>query len=166
MNESRFHSPFTIHPFGKVHVMASQLVMQSNGVDRYLHQIEQESVRTFAAALYQRAQKIMTLAHQETPVRNRGGGTLRASGKVYPPAISGSHIEVVLGFGGAAARYAASVHANPRSGKTGGIGPQGQKYRSWSEVGKYRFLLDPFTTVNATFQADMQKLAQDILRKK
>ena len=146
--------------------MPNNVTVDAQTVTQHLRTLEQDNIRTFAAALYQRAQKIMSLARQQTPVRNRGGGTLRASGVVLPPAISGSHIEVVLGFGGAAARYAAAVHENPRSGKTGGIGPHGQKYRSWSEVGKYRYLSDPFTTINATLQADMQQLAQGMLRKK
>jgi len=57
---------------------------------------------------------------------------------------------------GYSALYAAIVHENPRSGKTGGVSPTGKKYTAgltesgkkskraiWSEVGKWKFLEDP-----------------------
>ena len=49
----------------------------------------------------------MTAAKERTPVDL---GTLRASGTVLPPKVSGTGVEVVAGFGGAASDYAVVVH--------------------------------------------------------
>lgn len=37
-------------------------------------------------------------------------GPLRASGVLNPPAVSGTHVEVTMGYGGAASAYALSQH--------------------------------------------------------
>jgi hypothetical protein len=52
-------------------------------------------------------------------------------------AVTGMSISVDLGF---SAPYAEVVHENPRSGRTGGIGPRGQRYRKWAHVGQWRYL--------------------------
>jgi hypothetical protein len=39
-------------------------------------------------------------------------GVLRASGVVKPPAVSGTHVEVTMGYGGAASAYALYQHEN------------------------------------------------------
>lgn len=65
-----------------------------------------------AAALYQIAQQIMTEAKRRCPVA-ADGGTLRASGQVWPPVRSGRSITVMMSFGGAADAYAIAVHETP-----------------------------------------------------
>jgi hypothetical protein len=49
-------------------------------------------------------------------------------------------VAAVLGFGGPAAPYALAVHENPRSGKTGGISPQGKRYKHFARVGQWKYL--------------------------
>lgn len=63
-------------------------------------------------ALYSFGEIIMTASKQECPVDT---GTLRASGHVDQPKISGSSIVVRLGYGGAASGYAIFVHEGHRT---------------------------------------------------
>lgn len=90
-------------------------------------------------------------------------GQLRASGFVMTPSLKDvpagaapspeahraalprqpDEVAMVMGFGGPAAPYALSVHENPRSGKTGGVSPQGKKYKTWARVGQWKYLLIP-----------------------
>jgi len=70
-------------------------------------------------------------------------GVLRASGTVTRPEVQGPQVTLTLGYGGAAAPYALSVHENPRAGKTGGVSPSGKKYRHWARVGEGKFLETP-----------------------
>lgn len=96
------------------------------------------------AACFQEGEEMMALSkRQYAPVRNRGGGALRGSGQVNFPQITGDQVEVTLGYGGVARAYAFRTHENPRTGKTGGRSPSGKKYRSWSEVGQWKFLETP-----------------------
>ena len=86
-------------------------------------------------------------------------GTLRNSGYVHQSILGGltGTPEVVLGYGGAAAPYALSVHENPRSGKTMGYGPENERmglksrralpirarYKTWAAVGQWKYLSTP-----------------------
>lgn len=109
-----------------------------------------ELMNGLEAALYQEAQEIIARAQEElVPVRNRGGGTLRGSAFVEKPEREGDVVRVVLGFGGGAVKYAAAVHENPRSGKTGGVSPTGRRYRSWAEVGEWHYLSRPLEEAKA-----------------
>lgn len=90
-----------------------------------------------ARALSGEAEDIMAESKERVPVDL---GTLRASGHVQAPQVSGSMVSVTLGYGGPAAPYALAVHENPRSGKTGGVSPSGRKYKTWAKVGGYKFL--------------------------
>jgi len=65
--------------------------------------------RLVVGALYREGEAIMTQAKQRTPVLT---GALRASGQVRPPDVSGSVVEVTLGFGNSAVGYAIYVHEN------------------------------------------------------
>lgn len=70
---------------------------------------------TLARALGIEAELVMTDAKENYvpvghPPEDKTPGTLRASGFVLPPVILGSHIEVILGFGGAAEAYALVQH--------------------------------------------------------
>lgn len=91
-------------------------------------------------ALYMEAEKIMTESVKIVPV---DWGTLKGSRFVRQPVREGRTVVVVLGYGGAAAPYAWAVHENPRSGRTGGVGPQGQHYKHWARTGEWKFLEKP-----------------------
>ena len=95
------------------------------------------------AALYHEAERIMSDSKQNyVPVVT---GALRASGSVGSPQISATGATVVLGYGDASTPYAAKVHENPRSGKTGGVSPSGIKYApgTFSTVGQWKYLEEP-----------------------
>ena len=70
-------------------------------------------------------------------------GQLRATGVVLPVERNGSLHTLTMGFGGPSAPYAAKTHENPRAGKTGGISPQGRRYKRWAKLGGYKFLEGP-----------------------
>jgi hypothetical protein len=70
-------------------------------------------------------------------------GQLRSTGVVLPVERNGTLHTLTLGFGGPAAPYAVKTHENPRAGKTGGISPQGRRYKKWAKVGAYKFLEGP-----------------------
>ena len=91
------------------------------------------------AALREEGQELLNDSLQLVPVDL---GTLQGSGTVK--SIDGSSPEVIVGYGGAAAPYALTVHENPRSGKTGGVGPSGQKYKHWASIGQWKYLEQPF----------------------
>ena len=66
------------------------------------------AIKKTAGALYREAEQIMTTSKQNfVPV---DWGTLKGSGHVETPKLSGSTITVTLGYGGAAAEYALRVH--------------------------------------------------------
>lgn len=77
------------------------------------------AVRAMASALYTEGQSILSDSQPLVPVET---GTLRASGAVELPAISGTAVEVVIGYGGAAQDYAIVQHehlefAHPHGGQ-------------------------------------------------
>lgn len=83
---------------------------------------------------------MVEIKQSDVPVMD---GPLRSSGVVLPIDVSGDRTTLTLGFGGPAAPYAAAVHENPRSGKTGGVSPKGKKYKRWAKVGAYKYLEGP-----------------------
>ena len=109
-----------------------------NDVARY----GDRALQAMAAALKKEAELIMTDSKSNyVPVDT---GNLRDSGYVAEPKIGGTHATVELGYGGAAAGYALFVHENPRAGKTQGLSPKGRPYKSWSQIGEWKFLETPF----------------------
>ena len=93
------------------------------------------------AALYIEAEEIIGKSMSDyVPVDT---GVLAGTGYVEQPAIASGSVSVSFGFGGPSAKYAASVHENPRSGKTGGLSPQGKKYKTWAKVGQWKYLETP-----------------------
>lgn len=92
-------------------------------------------------------QKIMEASKELVPVDE---GPLRASAYVDLPQVVGGEVTV---NGGYSASYAAAVHENPRAGKTGGVSPTGQRYRSWAKVGQWKFLEIPFKRIVVTLPA-------------
>lgn len=115
------------------------------------------------AALFVEAEDIMGESKENfVPV---DFGTLRSSGHVQPPVVDGTVVEVAMGYGGAAAKYAAAVHENPRAGKTGGRAPVGKaiqvnsrgtyspprKYQHWAKVGGWKYLERPINDARTGF---------------
>ena len=113
--------------------------------------LAKNSPRAVASALRTEAELTMSEAKKLTPVVT---GTLRSSGIVRKPEITGREISVTMGFGGAASKYALSVHENPRAGHTYGFSPSGQAYGriaykgkkriGYSRVGQWKYLEQPF----------------------
>lgn len=61
-----------------------------------------------AGSLYRSSEEIMTVSKEVyCPVDT---GTLRSTGRVELPVISGNKVEVVMGYGGPSADYAVYVH--------------------------------------------------------
>lgn len=75
-----------------------------------LAELPQDILRGATRGLNQWSEETMTEAKERTPVDPVDGGTLRASGYVTPPEVSGDSITQDLGFGGAAADYALVQH--------------------------------------------------------
>lgn len=108
-------------------------------------------------ALYREGNRIITRSKQEfVPVVT---GNLRSSGYVELPQANGTEVTVTIGFGGAAAAYAAMVHENPRSGNTGGVSPRGRPYKNFSTVGQWKYLEQPMNEARPGFAG---RIAQDV----
>jgi hypothetical protein len=83
---------------------------QIDGLDklkRALAQAGDLATEALAAAMVEEMEMVITDAKQAAPVDT---GTLRGSGTVLPPEVSGSKVTVVSGFGGAASAYAVVQH--------------------------------------------------------
>lgn len=84
-----------------------------NGVSdaiKRVNAIAKDLRRDTAKAIRYEVEKIGTAADRIVPVDL---GTLRASKTIEGPTFEGDQIEVVIGYGGAAAAYAAAVHETP-----------------------------------------------------
>jgi len=98
---------------------------------RTLAAAEARKTAALGGALFREATRIMGEALLETPVDL---GTLRGSGTVELPKVSGSSVSVTLGFGGAASAYAV---------------PQHEREDFEHTVGKSKFLSDPMARAEA-----------------
>lgn len=79
-------------------------------LERLLVQAGSDAGRAVAQALYEEAQLIFAESQRLVPVDT---GSLRSSGNVtLPQPSAGGGVEVTIGYGGAAAPYAAFVHEN------------------------------------------------------
>ena len=77
-----------------------------------------EATPALARAIYEEGQLAFRGSQKKVPYRF---GILKGSGRVFPPDVNGEDVEVVLGYGGDARKYAAAVHdinKNYRNGKT------------------------------------------------
>lgn len=73
---------------------------------------------TLARAIYEEGQLAFRTSQKRVPYRF---GILKGSGRLFEPVVQGDDIDVTLGYGGAARKYAMAVHEidkNYRSGKT------------------------------------------------
>ncbi len=126
--------------------MADTIRVQVKGVrelQRILKRAGDQAAAVLARGMFRFAERqIANPAREEyAPVIT---GALKTSIFVrVPPQVTRNSVVITIGAGGAAAPYALSVHENPRSGKTRGIGPQGQKYKRWSRVGQWKYLETP-----------------------
>jgi len=109
-------------------------------VGKVLAGLKEEAPKVMGRALYAEATQLLAEADRLVP---RDTGNL-ANSKFITPPTEDLAPTVVAGYGGAAAPYALRVHENPRAGKTGGVSPQGKKYKTWAGVGQWKYLETPF----------------------
>jgi hypothetical protein len=109
-------------------------------VMKALTELRQEATPAMQKALRTEAQELLAESLVLVPVMD---GALQGSGTVKED-LSASVPTLLVGYGGAAAPYALSVHENPRSGKTGGLSPSGKKYKKWAHVGQWKYLEQPW----------------------
>jgi hypothetical protein len=87
--------------------------VELEGMDSLIRKLDalgDDAPEALGAALYQEGERIMTTSKQEfVPVDT---GTLRGTGHVEDPVVSGTSVSVTLGYGGPAAPYALVVHEN------------------------------------------------------
>lgn len=127
-------------------------------LEQKLARIGPEGLKTAAVSLKDSGDNIMSISQDQfCPVMT---GTLKSTGYVNEPEIHGSSVEVTLGYGGPAAKYALKVHENPRSGATGGVSPSGAKYKRWAKVGQWKYLETPLKENAKNVVSDL-KLAVD-----
>jgi hypothetical protein len=74
--------------------------------------------------------------------------------------IEGDRVSIEFGYRGP---YAASVHENPRAGKTGGVSPSGRKYRHWATVGQWKFLETPLLEAEKGMLSRLAGRIRDVL---
>ncbi len=111
-----------------------------------LKALGEQAQPTMQAALHVEGQELLNDSLALVPVDT---GALQGSGTIKD--VDGSVPTVTVGYGGPAAPYALATHENPRSGRTGGIGPSGQKYKHWASIGQWKFLEQPFKERTAGF---------------
>lgn len=93
-----------------------QLVGGDQMLSLLLHR-EQGTAGAMGRALYEEAQIAFRNSQKQVPYRK---GILKGSGRIHPPSVVGDTVDVQLGYGGAARKYAAAVHEirkNYRKGK-------------------------------------------------
>jgi hypothetical protein len=82
---------------------------------------------------------VLTASLKDVPT----GAAPSAEAQQLLQARTGTEVRAVLGFGGPATPYALAVHENPRAGKTGGVSPQGRRYKHFARVGQWKYLAVP-----------------------
>jgi hypothetical protein len=90
--------------------MANAMEIKVSGIDKVVKNLAatgEQIIQAVARALYEDGNALKLDAQAITPVDI---GTLRSSGYVTLPEITGNEIKVVVGFGGAARAYAEIVH--------------------------------------------------------
>lgn len=123
--------------------MPTEFTLKLEGLEKVLANLKElgeAEPNTMLGALFEEGTMLLNESQDLVPVDL---GPLRASGTVQEDKAA-SAPTVLVGYGGAAVPYALSVHENPRSGKTGGVSPSGQKYQHWAKVGQWKYLETPF----------------------
>lgn len=106
-------------------------------MDALMRRIAEAVPDAMAGALFRRAEDISSASDPLVPVDL---GTLKNSRFVDPPQQSGRTASVRLGYGGAAAPYAAAVH---------------EDMTARHEVGQAKYLEEPFLEKTATMARDI-----------
>jgi hypothetical protein len=123
--------------------MAIQSGITISGMDEVLKNLRAYGQNTREAAgqaLYEEASTIKA-ASQARYVPVDWGELRRDHAFIDESAkIEGDRVSITFGYSGP---YAASVHENPRAGKTGGVSPSGRKYAHWASVGEWKYLEKP-----------------------
>ena len=101
---------------------------------------------------------LFNASQAEVPVDK---GPLAESGQTPLPRIRGTLIEAVVEY---TAPYALSVHENPRSGRTGGVSPQGRRYRTWAQTGKWKYLEHPTMRAEPGFASRIGRFLERVWR--
>jgi hypothetical protein len=159
--------------------MATKFDMKVTGLDRFMSTFRRLASVTpeelgLAREMTIQAERIMGESKRLVPVVS---GALRASGLVQPPVTSRTKVEVVMGYGGAARRYAWKVHENPRAGQTGGLAPvasfnnpfassiRQRRYKRFSQVGQWKYLETPFVAAkNRTIDAIAAAVGKNLVK--
>ncbi len=76
-------------------------------LNKLLTSLGREAPHALARALYEVVQEIFAASQLLVPVDT---GALKSSGHVEPPSIDGMRVTVLMGYGGAAAPYALTIH--------------------------------------------------------
>lgn len=127
-----------------------KLYIRVTGVDKLqanFNRLRLSTRQAIIQSLEDEAQLVLDRAKNEfVPVVT---GRLRDSGRIEQHAVHlpGGKSRAVVAFGGQDAPYAVAVHENPRAGKTGGVSPQGRKYKTWSTVGQWKYLTHSMMSV-------------------
>ena len=140
------------------------ITVQVTGLRECLATLQQlEGRAPFAAAVLLKDfvdTQVIAPAKELVPVDT---GALRSTLRSSEPIIAGTKISVQASAGGDAAAYALSVHENPRSGKTGGVSPSGKKYKSWAQVGEWKYLERPALAAASTAGDWLASVAKDLV---
>ena len=143
--------------------MGMQFTMTLEGsldVAKALKELGDQAEPALRAALYEEGNALLNDSKAVCPVDTT---RLITSGYVKP--ATAQDLEVVVGYGGAAAPYALTVHENPRSGKTGGVSPSGRAYKHWASVGEWKYLERPFIArVFGYYDRIAQSLRRSLLK--
>ena len=108
-------------------------------MERKLRGIVQKFPKEVARAIYKVAEKVMTVSKRDyVPV---DFGTLKGTGHVDQPKISGDNISVELAYGGPAAPYATEQHETQYSHK----------------IGEWKYLETPMNKAASTMAGDIAK---------
>lgn len=107
-----------------------------------------KSMDVLEQALVQECQLVMLESQKQVPVMF---GPLKGSATQRPPVRSGSTITIVLGYGGAASKYAVHVHNSPYE-------------KHWTKPGtKSHFLSDPLQARLHNIEATLTERIRNML---
>lgn len=81
-----------------------------------LTKMASSTVPLLGRALYEEGQLAFRQSQVQVPFRY---GVLKGSGRIFPPEIHGDHVDVSLGYGGAASAYALYTHNHDLHFKNG-----------------------------------------------
>lgn len=97
-------------------VVADIELVGSDKLIELLIRVGAEGTPALARALYEEGQLAFRTSQKRVPYR---WGILKGSGRLFEPTVQGDSIEVVLGYGGSARKYALAVHELNKNYKNG-----------------------------------------------